>query len=97
VLATPDGARLVHEVQTGTGRGLRSEALDGAAGTDLGPLPDDLGLHPSAVQAESSTRLPAGWILLAPEGRLPADDAAPRSLLRHIPDGMTVPLDEAAR
>jgi hypothetical protein len=97
VLATPDGVRLVHEVRTGAGRGLRSVALDGAAGTDLGPLPDDLGLHPSPVQAGSATRLPSGWVLLAPDGRLPTDDISPRPQLRHIPDGVTVPLDEAAR
>ncbi|OGO56714.1 MAG: hypothetical protein A2Z32_01195 [Chloroflexi bacterium RBG_16_69_14] len=97
VLGTQDGARLVHETWDGTSRGLYSVALDGAARADLGSLPERLGLHPSAIQAGSATRLPLGWILLAPEGRLPADHTSPRPQLRHVPDGMTVPLDEATR
>lgn len=97
VLATADGARLVHETWAGNSRVLRSVALDGAAGTDLGSLPDGLGLHPAAVHAGAAIRLPPGWILLAPNGRLPADRATHRSQLRHIPDGLTVPLDEATR
>jgi hypothetical protein len=94
---TPDGARLVHERGSAAGRSLRSVPLDGGAAVDLGPLPDDLGLEASTVASAAATRLPPGWILLAPDGRLPTDPSAPRPKLRHIPDGTTVPLDEAAR
>ena len=41
--------------------------------------------------------LPPGWVLLAPDGRLPSDPTAPRPILRHLPDGLAVPLDEAVR
>ena len=64
---------------------------------DLGPIPDDLRLHPSSVRADAATSLPAGWVLLAQDGRLPADPADDRPQLRHVPDGSTVPLDEALR
>jgi hypothetical protein len=94
---TPDGARLVHEQRTAAGRGLRSVPLDGRPAVDLGSLPDDLGLEPTPAAAAAATRLPPGWVLLAPDGRLPVDPSAPRPKLRHLPDGTTVPLDEVAR
>ena len=96
LIATPDGPRLVHEVAGAHGRRLRSVAVDGSAASDLGSLPDGLELVvPDA--GDSGTTLPAAWVLLAPEGRLPAD-AAPSTLrLRHVPDGATVPFEEATR
>jgi hypothetical protein len=97
LLATSGGVRLVHESLAGQGRSLRSVALDGADAADLGSLPDSLGLHPSAVHAGAAIRLPLGWILLAPDGRLPADRTTDRSQLRHVPDGVTVQLDEVTR
>ena len=97
VIPTSDGARLVHEVGGGSDRRLRSVAPDGDDVLDLGPIPDDLRLHPSAVRAGAATNLPAGWVLLAPEGRLPADASTDRPQLRHVPDGSTVQLDEALR
>ncbi len=97
LVATPDGVRLIHEIRTESGRGLRSVALDGSAVMDVGAIPDGLSLHPSTIQADSGTRLPRGWILLAPEGRLPVDHVSARPQIRRIPDGMTVPLDEASR
>jgi hypothetical protein len=97
VVATTDGARLVHEVGVGSTRTLRSVALDGGAVADLGPIPDDLALHPSQVQAAAATRTPVGWVLLAPAGRLAVDDVSNRSQLRHVPDGTTVQLEEAVR
>ena len=60
-------------------------------------IPDDLRLHPSSVRADAATSLPAGWVLLAQDGRLPADPTDDRPQLRHVPDGSTVPLDEALR
>lgn len=97
VVPTPDGSRLIHEVGATTGRGLRAVALDGRTAVDLGPVPDGLRLHPSAVRADAATRLPPGWVLLAPDGRMPADGAPDRPQLRHVPDGSTIPLDEALR
>jgi hypothetical protein len=97
VVDTPDGARLVHEQGTAAARRLRSVPLDGGAAIDLGSLPNNLGLEAITVTAAAATRLPPGWVLLAPEGRFPTDPSAPRPKLRHIPDGTTVPLDEAVR
>jgi hypothetical protein len=94
---TPDGARLVHEQRTATGRHLQTRPLDGQAPIDLGPIPDDTRLQPAPVAAGAATTLPPGWVLLAPDGRIPADPAAPRPILRHLPDGLAVPLDEDAR
>lgn len=96
VIATPDGPRLVHEVAGAHDRRLRLVALDGSAASDLGPLPDGLQLVVPGA-GDSGTTLPAAWVLLAPEGRLPAD-AAPSTLrLRHVPDGATVQFEEATR
>ena len=97
VIPTADGSRLIHEVVAGNERRLLSVPLDGLLALDLGIIPDELRLHPSAVRADAATVLPAGWILLAPEGRLPADASSDRPQLRHVPDGSTVPLGEALR
>jgi hypothetical protein len=97
LLSTAAGARLVHEVDASTGRGLRAVPLDGGSTADLGPIPDDLRLHPAAIRADAATRLPSGWVLLAPDGRLRADTTSARPQFRHVPDGSTVPFDEALR
>jgi len=97
VVPTADGSRLIHEVDAAEGLRLRAIALDGRATVDLGPLPDGLRLHPSGVRADAATRLPAGWILLAPEGRIPADPTSDHPQLRHVTDGATVPLHEDLR
>jgi hypothetical protein len=97
VIPTPDGVRLVHEDVAPAGRRLHGLASDGGFATDLGPLPDGLRLQPSAVGAGAATRLPPGWVLLAPEGRLPLDPVATRSQLRHLPDGSTIDYAEAVR
>jgi hypothetical protein len=97
LVATPDGPRLVDEVDS-SGRGaLQAVSLDGGPATDLGPIPDGLDLQASAVQMDAATRLPTGWVLLAPEGRMPPDGHLTDVRLRHIPDGVTVPLAEAIR
>jgi hypothetical protein len=97
LVRTPDGTTLVHETRaTPTGR-LRSVALDGGHAIDLAPMPDGDRLATTAFAGGPTMRLPAGWIALAPDGRLPTDPADRRTQLRHIPDGATVPLDEATR
>jgi hypothetical protein len=97
VIPSTEGARLVHENDAGPNRSLRSVAVDGNGPRDLGTVPEDLRLQPSAIRADAATDLPAGWVLLAPDGRLPVDPSAARPQLRHVPDGSTVPLDEALR
>ena len=96
VAATPDGLRLVHEDTNGTARRLRSMALDGSAPVDVGPLPDGLRLVVPGVGGEGPA-VPSGWVLLAPDGRLSADVAPSALRLRQIPDGTTVPFEEATR
>ncbi len=96
VAPTSAGARLVLETRRATGRVLRSMSLDGAAPSDLGPIPDGLGLGFGPGRSPAATRLPDGWILLAPDPTS-ADGQTVRQQLRRIPDGMTVPFDEAMR
>lgn len=98
LVGTPDGSRLVHEQRTATGRRLQARSLDdGQRSIDLGVVPDDLRLEAAAASAGAATALPPGWVLLAPDGRIPSDPAALRPILRHLPDGLTVPFDEALR
>ncbi len=97
VIPSTDGTRLVHETGGGSQRRLRSVGVDGKEPRELGPVPDDLRLQPSAIRAGAATDLPVGWVLLAPDGRLPADPGTGVPQLRHVPDGSTVPLDEALR
>lgn len=97
VLATADGPRLVHEVVGESGIELRSVSIDGSSATDLGQLTDGLRLHASASVAEAATRVPDGWVLLGPDGRLPDSGPNAQTQLRHVPDGTTVQLEEVAR
>jgi hypothetical protein len=97
VIPTTEGARLVHETGGGSNRSLRSVAVDGTGSRELGTLPDGLRLQPSGTRADAGTDLPVGWVLLAPDGRLPASPTDDRSELRRVTDGLTVPLDEALR
>jgi hypothetical protein len=97
LVMTPDGSRLVGETDAATGRVLHAIDLDGGPAMDLGPLPDGLGLQASPAQMGAATRLPTGWVLLAPNGRMPSDGRSVDARLRHVPDGVTVPLDEATR
>jgi hypothetical protein len=94
---TPDGVRVVHEVFTPSGLALGSVALDGSGVVDLGPIADGLRLHPSPDRAEAATRLPEGWALLTPDGRIAVDGLADRGQLRHVPDGATVQFEEVVR
>jgi hypothetical protein len=97
LVRTTDGARLVHETQTPAGPALRSVALDGSGTPDSVAMPDEIELTGTPFRGASATRLPPGWVLLAPDGRLSVDPTDHRPQLRHIPDGATVPLDEATR
>lgn len=96
-ITTPDGPRLVHEVLGESGIVLRSVAFDGSSVTDLGRLPDGRRLHPSTSTSEAATRVPSGWVVLSPDGRLPGSGPNAQTQLRHVPDGTTVQFDEVAR
>ena len=97
VVAEPAAARIVHEVTDASGRRLQAVGIDDGLTTDLGPLPDGVTLHPASGLAGSAMRLPSGWILLTPDGRIPIDGASTRPLLRRVQDGLTVRLDEVTR
>jgi hypothetical protein len=97
LVATPEGTRLVHETRGGSGGGLRSVSLDGRATADALPASGDNRLAGTPMLGGTVTRMPPGWILLTPDGRLPNDPNDQRPQLRHIPDGVAVQLDEAVR
>jgi hypothetical protein len=97
LVTSPHGAQVVHEATTPNGRRLRSIDLADRIEADLGPLPDGLTIHPTPAVTGSAMRLPAGWVLLTPEGRLPLAQSEARPLLRRIGDGSTVPFDEVMR
>lgn len=97
VITTPDGTRLVHEVFDKSGIALRAIAIDGSSVSDLGRLPDRLRLHANPGIADAANRVPIGWALLSPDGRLPFGGPDAHTQLRHVPDGTTVQLDEVAR
>ena len=100
VIATDAGARLVHERLIGSRTALRTVRLDGTKGRDLGAIPAGLSLHMDANRSADGLDAPFGWVLLAPEGRMPATSAAPAGaapLLRHVLDGRTAAVDEVTR
>jgi len=97
VVATPDGPRLVHEQIDEAGITLRSVALDGSAASDVGSVPVGLRLHAVESAADAATRVPAGWVLLSPDGRLPGTGPDDQAELRHVPDGAAVQLEEVVR
>ena len=96
-VTAPDGPRLVHEILAANGLSLRSVRLDGSAGEDLGPLVGDQRLQSAAALANAATRVPSGWVVLEPDGRLPEAGPGAETKLRHVPDGTTVQLDEVAQ
>ena len=97
VTMTPDGPRLVHEVLGEAGIGLRSIAFDGSSATNLGRLPDGKRLHSSTGASETGTGVPQGWVVLGPDDAMPGSGPTAQIQLRHVPDGMTVQLDEVTR
>ena len=97
IVATDDGSRLVYESSGDPAVSLRSMALDGSALTDLGPLSDGLRLQAVPPVADAATRVPAGWVLVTPDGRLLPSGPSAQTQLRHVPDGAAVQLEEIAR
>jgi len=97
LVSTSDGTRLIHELASESGFALRSVALDGSSVDDVGGLANGIRLHGTAVAADSATDLPPGWVLLSPDARLPDDGPRSNTQLRHVPDGLSVAIDEVVR
>ncbi|HEX5149058.1 MAG TPA: hypothetical protein VFW02_08255 [Candidatus Limnocylindrales bacterium] len=97
IVTTTDGPRLVHEVAAESGFKLHAVALDGSAAADVGTILTGVRLQPAAPAATSGTRIPIGWVLLGPDGRIPDNGPGDQTQLRHVPDGTTVQLDEVAQ
>jgi hypothetical protein len=89
----PDGASLVTEDEGGRIRAVR---IDGSGAVELGNEPTGLEVVGPSSIAGSAMRVPPGWMLLGPDGRLPDDRTTLRPQLRRIQDGTTVRLDEVA-
>jgi len=95
VVPAPDRTRVVVErLERGT-REVVALDLDDNAVMEVGATEGGFDLV-APLDAASGMRLPPGWILLAPDGRLPNDQTATRPRLRRISDGLTVGLDEVA-
>ncbi|HUP54260.1 MAG TPA: hypothetical protein VM408_02040 [Methylomirabilota bacterium] len=88
-------AVVVHEVGA-TGDVLRMIGLDGSDPQVVAGDRDGRRLVAGAPRAASAAEHQPDWILFATDGRLPIDGSQ-RPILRRVPDGRTVPLDEVSR
>jgi hypothetical protein len=95
--ATAEGPRLVHEVLGEAGVHVRVVSLDGSVANDLGLIGQGARLHAATSVVQTGTIVPPGWVLLGPDGRLPAGGPDGLTQLRHVQDGVTVQLDEMVR
>ncbi len=97
VLGTgPDGrAAVIHEIGAG-GTGIRSIGLDGRGGRALAPDPAGRRLVPGPARSGGAVEFDAGYVLFAPDGRLPLDGPLDPAL-RRLADGRTVNLEGDAR
>jgi hypothetical protein len=93
LVPTDDGPRVIHETGPDTDRHLRLTDVAGGQPASLAE-PADLRLVPDAARASAGTRLPAGWVLLAPDGRRAGGS---RPVLVRLADGLTVSLGEVTR
>ena len=73
-----------------------SVGLDGRGPQLLDGDPDGRRLVAGPARSGSGAEHDPGWLLFGPDGRLPIDGSL-RPLLRHVPDGRTVQLDEVSR
>jgi hypothetical protein len=95
LVPTEDGPRVVHEDGNGTDRHLRSVDLAGSSAVSIPVAADDLRLVPASARASAGTRIPTGWVLLAPDGRRAGGSNGP--VLVRLSDGLTVTLREVTR
>ena len=92
---TDGGTVVVHEIGAG-GDHLRVVGLNGREPRLFDLSPDGRRLVPGPARSGSGAEHAPGWILFGPDGRLPIDGSL-RPLLRHVPDGRAVQLDEVTR
>jgi hypothetical protein len=95
VVPEPDRTRVVVERLDRLARQVVALDLDDDAGLAVGSAEGGLDLV-TPLDGASGMRVPPGWILLGPDGRLPDDGTPIRPRLRRISDGLTVGLDEVA-
>jgi hypothetical protein len=86
---------VVHEVGA-AGQTLRMIGLAGQDPDVIQGDPDGRRLVAGPGRSAGAAETLPGWILFGPDGRLPIDGVI-RPVLRHVPDGRTVPLDEVSR
>ena len=86
---------VVHEVRAGGDR-LRLVGLDGRGAQLLDGDPQGRRLVAAPARSGSAAEHAPGWLLFGPDGRLPIDGSLP-PILRHVPDGRAVQLDEVSR
>jgi hypothetical protein len=94
LVAAPDRVRVVVETVDHDARRMAAFDLDDGNGVLIGS-DDGLDLF-APLDAGSGMRVPAGWVLLGPDGRLPDDQTGIRPRLTRVSDGLTVVLDEVA-
>ena len=86
---------VVHEVGAAGDR-LRVVGLDGRDPRALAGDPEGRRLVAAPARSAGGAEHGRAWVLFGPDGRLPIDGSLP-PLLRHVPDGRTVPFDEVSR
>lgn len=86
---------VVHEVGA-TGDALRVVGLDGQDEQVIPGDRDGRRLVAGPARSASAAEHEPAWILFGTDGRLPVDGSL-RPVLRHVPDGRAVPLDEVSR
>ncbi len=95
LVPTDHGPRVIHESGPDTDRHLRSTDLAGGSAVTVPASAGDLRLVPASARASAGTQLPAGWVLLAPDGRRAGGSGRP--VLVRLADGLTVSLGEVTR
>jgi hypothetical protein len=95
IVPTDAGPRVVHEVGPEGQRHLRSTDVAGGSAVTLAAPSGDLRLVPGFARASAGTRVPAGWILLAPNARRVGDGGG--TVLVRLSDGRAVSLAEVTR
>jgi hypothetical protein len=90
-----DGVGVV-VIERGDDHALRAMDVHGGRVVDLPADPDGRRLLAAPSRSGAAIELPAGSVLLGPDGRLPLDGRAPPLVLR-LADGMTLDLDEVNR
>ena len=94
LVQTDTGPRVIHESGPDANRHLRSTDVAGGSPVTIPALAGDLRLVPASARASAGTQLPAGWVLLAPDGRRAGGS---RPVLVRLADGLTVSLGEVTR